>query len=36
MGAKVIISGKTAYIEGVPELRGAPSTPPTCAAGAAL
>ncbi len=36
MGAKVIISGKTAYIEGVPELRGAPVTATDLRGGAAL
>ncbi len=36
MGAQVIISGKTAYIEGVPELRGAPVTATDLRGGAAL
>ncbi len=36
MGAKVTISGKTAYIEGVPELRGAPVTATDLRGGAAL
>ncbi len=36
MGAKVIISGKTAYIEGVPMLRGAPVTATDLRGGAAL
>ena len=36
MGAKVIISGKTAYIEGVPQLRGAPVTATDLRGGAAL
>ncbi|MHC1786790.1 MAG: UDP-N-acetylglucosamine 1-carboxyvinyltransferase [Christensenellales bacterium] len=36
MGAKVAISGKTAYIEGVPELRGAPVTATDLRGGAAL
>ncbi len=36
MGAKVAISGKTAYIEGVPELRGAPITATDLRGGAAL
>lgn len=36
MGAKVNISGKTAYIEGVPQLRGAPVTATDLRGGAAL
>ncbi|NLD52272.1 MAG: UDP-N-acetylglucosamine 1-carboxyvinyltransferase [Clostridiales bacterium] len=36
MGAKVIISGRTAYIEGVPQLRGAPVTATDLRGGAAL
>lgn len=36
MGAKVTISGKTAHIEGVPELRGAPVTATDLRGGAAL
>ncbi|NLZ90242.1 MAG: UDP-N-acetylglucosamine 1-carboxyvinyltransferase [Clostridiales bacterium] len=36
MGAKVMISGKTAYIEGVPELRGAPVIAGDLRGGAAL
>jgi UDP-N-acetylglucosamine 1-carboxyvinyltransferase len=36
MGAKVNISGKTAYIEGVPELHGAPVTATDLRGGAAL
>lgn len=36
MGAKVTISGKTAYIEGVPQLRGAPVTATDLRGGAAL
>ncbi len=36
MGAKVTISGKTAYIEGVPQLRGAPVAATDLRGGAAL
>ena len=36
MGAKVNISGRTAYIEGVPQLRGAPVTATDLRGGAAL
>lgn len=36
MGAKVTISGKTAYIEGVPQLRGAPLSATDLRGGAAL
>ena len=36
MGAKVTISGRTAYIEGVPQLRGAPVIATDLRGGAAL